>query len=145
MKSFVMAAVWLAAESAVVASPPATWRLDFFHTGGQSGEVFSTDRIVVEPLRWPGAANHVDSSGFGSYRFEVRDTTGKVLHSRGYSPIYAEWVTTAEATSINQTFHESLRFPAPTGIVDIVVFKRDGENRFAEAWRTRIDPSSIFI
>ena len=90
-------------------------------------------------------ANRVDSTGFGSYRFEVRDTTGTVLYSRGYSPIYAEWMTTSEASASNQTFHESLRFPAPSSVVDVVVFRRDAENRFAEAWRTRIDPASIFI
>lgn len=146
MKSFLIATVWLVVESAAVAAPPPTWRLDFYHTGGTNGEVFSTDRIVVEPLPWAGAAGKgIDSTGFGSYRFEVRDTTGNVLYSRGYSPIYAEWVTTSEASAINQTFHESLRFPAPSSAVDVVVFRRDAENRFTEAWRTRIDPSSIFI
>ena len=108
--------------------------------------MFATDRIVIEPLPWAGAmANRVDSTGFGSYRFEVRDTTGMVLYSRGYSPIYAEWMTMSEASTTNQTFHESLRFPAPSSVVDVVVFRRDAENRFAEAWRTRIDPASIFI
>ena len=146
MKTFIIAAIWLIAESATVTAHPATWRLDFFHTGGTSGEVFATDRIVIEPLPWAGAmANRVDSTGFGSYRFEVRDTTGTVLYSRGYSPIYAEWMTTSEASASNQTFHESLRFPAPSSVVDVVVFRRDAENRFAEAWRTRIDPASIFI
>ena len=82
-------------QAAAVAPPPNTWRLDFYHTGGKGGEVFSVDKVVVEPLAWPGSPrNNIDSTGFGSYFFELRDTTGKILYSRGFSPIYAEWVTT---------------------------------------------------
>ncbi len=146
MKGIIAAAVWLAVEAAAGAAAPATWRLDFYHTGGKSGEVFSTDKVVIEPLAWAGSpGNNVDSTGFGSYRFEVRDTTGRVVFSRGYSPIYAEWMTTSEAATENHTFHESLRFPALTARSDIVVFRRNEENRFVEAWRTRVDPRDMFI
>ncbi|HUQ20719.1 MAG TPA: M64 family metallopeptidase [Gemmatimonadaceae bacterium] len=146
LKQLLAAALCIVAEAASVSVPANTWRLDFYHTGGKSGEVFSVDKVVVEPLPWPGSAkNNVDSTGFGSYFFELRDTTGKVLFSRGYSPIYAEWLTTDEAANENRTFHESLRFPALTATADIVVFKRDENNRFVEAWRTRIDPKDMFI
>ena len=146
MKGLVAAVVWLAMEAAAGSAPPATWRLDFYHTGGKSPEVFSVDRIVVEPLPWSGAEGKtIDSTGFGTYRFELRDATGRVLYSQGYSPIYAEWMTTAEAETENRTFHESLRFPAPAGVSEIVVYKRNEENAFTEAWRTKIDPSNIFI
>ena len=124
----------------------ATWRLDFHHTGGKGLEVFSIDRLLVEPVAWSGPeGGDIDRSGYGSYRFELRDTTGKVFFSRGYSPIFAEWMTTAEAASVNRTFHESLRFPALTRVTDAVVMKRDDENRLVEVWRTRLDPSDQFI
>lgn len=146
MKLISAAVVCLLAEAGSVAPVPNTWRLDFYHTGGKSGEVFSVDKVVVEPLAWPGSSrNNIDSTGFGTYFFEARDTTGKVLFSRGYSPIYAEWMTTAEAATENRTFHESLRFPALTTKADIVVFKRDENNRFVEAWRTRINPGDMFV
>lgn len=146
MKALLTAAIWVFAEAASSAALPASWRLDFHHTGGVTAEVFSLDKVVVEPHAWSGPrGKNVDPSGFGSYRFEVRDTTGKILFARGYSPIYAEWVTTAEAGQMSRTFYESLRFPEPSGVVDIVVFKRDEANRFAEAWRTRVDPSDMFI
>ncbi len=134
------------AEASSVAPAPNTWRLDFYHTGGKSGEVFSVDKVVVEPLPWPGSAkNNIDSTGYGSYFFELRDTTGKVLFSRGYSPIYAEWLSTGEGETQNRTFQESLRFPALTTKADIVVFRRDEKNQFVEAWRTRINPGDMFI
>jgi hypothetical protein len=146
MRQLLAGVLCLGAQGATVAPAPATWRLDFYHTGGKSAEVFAVDRVVVEPLPWPDADdNRIDSTMFGSYRFEVRDTTGKVLYSRGYSPIYAEWMLTSEAGSEDRTFHESVRFPAPTGKVDVVISKRDRDNRFVEAWRTRVDPASIFV
>ena len=146
MKQLFIAFICLAAGSAPSAAPRGTWRLDFYHTGGQGLEVFSRDRLVVEPLPWSGPAHgDIDRSGYGSYRFELRDTTGKVLFSRGYSPIFAEWVTTEEYAKTKQTFHESLRFPALSEVTDAVVFKRDNANRFIEVWRTRLDPSDQFI
>jgi hypothetical protein len=146
IRAFAVAAVCLFTEAASVAPPPNTWRLDFYHTGGKSGEVFSVDKVVVEPLAWPGSArNNIDSTGYGSYFFELRDTGGKVLFSRGYSPIFAEYMQTEEAAKENRTFHESLRFPAVTGKADLVVFKRDENNKFVEAWRTRIDATDMFI
>jgi hypothetical protein len=54
-------------------------------------------------------------------------------------------MTTEEAGRTNATFHESLRFPAPSGPVDIVVMKRDANNRFVDAWKTHVDPSDMFI
>ena len=146
MKSLATALLCLTTAAGPSAAPRATWRLDFFHTGGQGLEVFSVDKALVEPLPWSGtASSDLDRTGFGSYRFEVRDTTGRMLFSRGFSPIYAEWTTTEEASHMHRTFHESLRFPEPRSIVDILVFKRDKANRFIEAWRTRLDPADQFI
>jgi len=147
MKQILAAALCLTASTAAVAPPPATWRLDFYHTGGPKLEAFSLDKVVVEPLSWSGpAGKDIDPARMGSYRFELRDPSGgEVLFARGYSPIFAEWITTAEAETGNATFHESLRFPAPTKPVDVVVLKRDGSNRFVEAWRMRLDPKNQFI
>jgi hypothetical protein len=101
-------------------------RMDYFHTGGRAAEVFAVDRVSVEPLPWPGNLSRtIDDGRSGTYRFEVRDGNGTVLYARGFSSIYAEWVRTAEAATSSRTFHESLRFPAPAGVVQVTVFKRD--------------------
>ncbi len=125
-----------------VAGIPATMRLDYFHTGNATQELFSVDRIVIEPLPWPGNPNKpIDATNRGTYFFEVRDLRSKrVLYSRGFSSIYGEWVTTDEAKTATRTFHESLRFPAPEAPVQIVVKKRDPRNNFRKIWSTNIDP-----
>ena len=65
-------------------------RFDYYHTGDASHEIFSVDKISVEPLPWPGDPSQtIDTSNLGKYFFEVRDTqTKKVLYSRGFASIY---------------------------------------------------------
>ena len=123
-----------------------TWRLDYYHTGGPGLEAFSLDRIVVEPLPFPGhPSGFVDPASTGGYRFELRDAKGSVVYARGFSSIFAEWITTEEATTQNRTFHESVRFPAPDGPVSVVILKRGAKNAFQDVWRQAVDPKDMFV
>jgi hypothetical protein len=135
--------LWAAAGAAAPAGP-GTLRLDLVHTGGPGVEVFAVDRVTVEPLPWPGHPERTGDDGTtGAYRFEVRDPdSGRVLFARGYSSIYGEWATTAEASQAHRSFHESLRFPLPERTVDVVVERRGPDQRFAPLWRTRVDPAA---
>jgi hypothetical protein len=146
MRIALAACVLVAVAGADRAWAAPTWRLDVFHTGGRGTEVFAVDEVVVEPLPWPGhPAGNLDTTGYGTYRFEVREPGGRITYSRGYGPIFAEWATTADAATSYRTFHESFRFPAPAGPVDVVVFRRDATQAFVEVWRTRVDPASPFV
>jgi hypothetical protein len=122
-------------------------RLDYNHTGNAKQELFSLDRIIIEPLPWPGDLHQtIDTTNLGKYFFEVRDQkTNRVLYSRGFASVYGEWETTDEAGTMLRSFHESLRFPAPESPVAIVLKKRDAKNDFREVWTTVVDPNDIFI
>jgi hypothetical protein len=151
-------ATWLVLAGAVAAasaSPvlPAssaaeshTWRVDFFHTGGLGAELLSLDRVVIEPLPWPGnPAGALGPEDAGAYRFQVSEiASGTALYRRGFGSIFGEWETTGEASKRYRTFHESLRFPAPKGPVRVVVEKRK-EGAWREVWRLDVDPADIFI
>ena len=140
-----LSSVLLFAAVAVAATP--AMRLDYYHTGDATSEVFSVDRVVIEPLPWPGPPSQaIDSSNLGKYLFEVRDAkTKQLLYSRGFASIYGEWETTDEAKTVKRTFQESLRFPAPTAPVSIVLKKRDAKNVFQDVWTTTIDPADQFV
>ena len=131
--------------TAFAATP--TMRLDYYHTGDATQEVFSVDRVAIEPLPWPGDPKQaIDSSNLGKYFFEVRDAkTKQLLYSRGFASIYGEWETTDEAKTIKRTFQESLRFPEPTAPVTITLKKRDAKNAFQDIWTTTIDPADQFV
>jgi hypothetical protein len=73
-RTLVLVVLMMSSMLAAAAPAPATMRLDYYHTGNSKQEVFSLDRIVIEPLPWPGNAAHpLDETGFGNYFFEVID------------------------------------------------------------------------
>jgi hypothetical protein len=143
-QAFAVLALMLAGAASAA---PRTMRFDYFHTGNAKEERFSWDRVVIEPLPWPGnPARPLDDLNLGRYFFEVHDAaSGRVLYSRGFGSVYGEWETTAEAGKIDRTFSESLRFPAPDAPVNIVLKKRDAKNEFQEVWRAAIDPKGMFV
>ncbi|MEN3335468.1 MAG: hypothetical protein V7641_4833 [Blastocatellia bacterium] len=133
--------------SVAFAETPRTLRLDYFHTGNATQELFSLDRVVVEPLAWAGNPQKaIDETNLGKYLFEIRDrSTNRLLYSRGFASVYGEWETTDEAKGMNRTFHESLRFPRPQAAVQVVLKKRDAANAFREIWSLVVDPKDMFI
>ncbi|MGO9403517.1 MAG: IgA Peptidase M64 [Terriglobales bacterium] len=123
-----------------------TLRVDYYHTGNSREEWFSQDRIVLEPLEWPGNPNKaIDDSQLGNYLFEVRERgSGKLVYSRGFNSVFGEWKTTEEALHANRTFSESLRFPCPEAPVDVLLKERAGSG-FQEVWKTVVDPKDKFV
>ncbi|HEV8430514.1 MAG TPA: IgA Peptidase M64 [Pyrinomonadaceae bacterium] len=145
-KPILILTVLLFSSFTALAATPAM-RLDYYHTGDATQEVFSVDRVVIEPLPWPGDPKQaIDSSNLGKYLFEVSDAkTKQLLYSRGFASIYGEWETTDEAKRTKRTFQESLRFPAPSAPVTITLKKRDAKNAFQDIWTTTIDPADQFV
>src|SRR5512133_797496 len=109
MKKALLPALILLLANLLFAATPRTMRVDYYHTGDSSHEVFSLDEVVLEPLPWPGNLDrNVDDTNLGKYMFEVRDrATNKLVYSRGFASIFGEWETTDEAKSMNRTFSES--------------------------------------
>ena len=139
--------VCLLAAHVVIAANPKTMRVDFYHTGNSDTEIFSLDRVVLEPLQFPGNLQQpIDKTLRGKYSFEIVDPdSGSIAWSRSFSSIYGEWETTGEARQMNRTFHESLRFPVQEQEFEIILRKRGAQNRFAEIWRLRIDPNDYLV
>jgi hypothetical protein len=121
-------------------------RLDCFHGGTATEEQISLDALVLEGP-WPGRLDRaIDDTNLGKYFFEVLDRkTNRVLYSRGFASVFGEWQETPEAAEVRRQFHESLRFPAPTAPVQIVVKKRDRRNAFQEFWSVVVDPADPAI
>ena len=136
-----VALLFASAAASALAATPATFRLDYFHTGNAEEERFALDGVVVEG-DWAGhPGRRLDNTNLGRYRFSVIDPlTQGTLYSRGFASIYGEWETTGEARRIHRTFHESLRFPEPPGPVQVVLKKRGPDGLFHEVWSVAVDP-----
>jgi hypothetical protein len=147
MKRLILLLLLTVTASAKAALAPRTLRLDYYHTGTAGQEIFAVDQVVLEPLPWPGNPHQpLDETNLGNYLLQVRDAaSGKILYSRGFNSVFAEWVTTAEAKKVHRTFHESVRFPAPATTVQVVVRKRDQHQSWHDAWSVTVDPKDPFI
>jgi hypothetical protein len=128
----------------LAAAPPRTFRVDYVHAGTATTETFALDRLVLEPLPWPGRPDRpLDETNLGRYLFEVRDrATNRLLYSRGFDSIFGEWETTAEARATARAFSESLRFPRPAGPVQVTVKRRGPDQAFREVWSVLVDPAA---
>ncbi len=130
--------------AAALAAPPATLRVDWFHTGDGTREFFALDAQVREPLPWPGnPARPLDETNLGGWKMEVRDAaSGTLLYSRGFDTVFSEWRTTAEASAGLRTFHESARFPDPGRPYTLTLLHRSPFGAFEERWKQALDPAA---
>jgi hypothetical protein len=131
----------LAFCAGAAAAQPATVRLDYTHSGNALSDQYAIERVLIEPLPWPGDPKQpFDNTNRGQNRVEVVDAkTGDLLYSRDFSTVFGEWRTTEEAGRISRGFHESVRFPKPDRPVRVRVLKRDERNQFSVAWSVEVD------
>jgi hypothetical protein len=151
LRVFLVLLLGIAVASGARAEAPSTahtMRVDYYHTGkAGADEVFALDRVVVEPLPWPGNPKRpLDDTGLGEYFFEVVDRSTQIpLYSRGFSTWFDAWESTPEARGQFRTFQESLRFPEPKKPVIVRVRRRDRANDFEELWAFAIDPADPLV
>lgn len=140
-------AALLLALSPAFAAPPATLRVDIQHGGDANTEHFALERVLVEALPWPGnPARPIDDTNRGVNQVRVLGAeTGQLLYSRGYSTVFGEWRSTAEAATVQRSFQESLRFPMPETPVTVQVLARDADNAFQPVWQVRVDPAALDV
>lgn len=131
----------LAAEDVPPRTQPATVRVDYIHSGNALSEQYAMDRVLIEPLPWPGDMTRtLDDTDRGINRVEVVDArTGRLLYSRGFSTVFGEWKSTDEAAKMTRAFGESVRFPKPDGPVKVRILKRDDRNQFSIVWTADVD------
>src|SRR5690348_4876826 len=100
---FAVASIANANAGAADLQPPATVRLDYTHSGNALSEQYAIERVLIEPLPWPGDLSQpFDNTNRGNNRLEVADArTGDLLYSRDFSTVFGEWKTTEEANKLS--------------------------------------------
>src|SRR5680860_972611 len=121
-------------------------RFDFL-LGGNNKEVkVYPEQIKQEPF-WAGSKiNLTDSFNYGSYRFRVFDLkSDSLLFSKGFSTLFQEWQTTAEAKTNDKTFYQAAIFPFPKREIRLEIDARQWEGNFKTIYKTEINPNDYFI
>lgn len=124
----------------------ASLRVDYTLTGNDKTTSFALKELIKEPY-WSGSkTNLIDNLEFGNYIVRVYEPgTDHLLFSKGYQNLYDEWVTTTEATLVTKTFEESVIVPFPKKKIEVVLYRKDWENRLVEGMRLLVSPDDYFI
>jgi len=121
-------------------------RFDYLLGGNKTDEKVFPVQMKQEPY-WAGSkTNLVDWFNYGNYRFRVFDLkTDSLLFSKGFSSLFDEWQSTAEAKKIEKTFYQSAIFPFPKQKIRLEIDARQRDGQFTNIYVTEIDPESYFI
>jgi hypothetical protein len=123
-----------------------TLRIDYFHTGNNDSDFYSIDELKEEPF-WGGPKkNLIDNNNMGSFKFVMYDLkSGRQIFSKGYSTIFDEWQTTAEADSVFKTFSETVTVPFPKDKIKVEFYSRNKKNELIKKFEYNINPDNYFI
>ena len=122
-------------------------RIDFLLAGDASAQHVYIDKYSEEPIWTKTRSNLVAPFEYGEYLFKAFDkATGKEIFKVGFSTLFFEWRTTAEAKMLPRAYPQVVTMPFPKASVDVEFFER---NRTTGGWnsllKTSIDPTSMFI
>ena len=123
-----------------------TMRVDLVFSGDKDNTEITFREVKAEPF-WGGNRRMLtDPFNYGEFMLQVRDdSTGTVIYSRGFSTLYSEWQTTAEATQMKRSFDEVVVFPFPGKKILLELLERDTEGIFQKIYELPVDPAGIFI
>ena len=121
-------------------------RFDFL-LGGNSNEVQVFPEQMKQEPHWAGSKTRlIDPFGYGTYRFRIFDLkSDKLIFSKGFSTLFQEWQTTAEAKQTDKTFYQAAIFPFPKNKVRLEIDARQWKGDFKTIYKTEIDPTNYFI
>lgn len=123
-----------------------SFRFDFL-LGGNNKEVVVYPQTMKQEAFWAGSKNNlVDPFNYGSYRFRVFDLkSDSLIFSKGFSTLFQEWQTTAEAKKTSKTFYQAAIFPFPKKNIRLKIEARQWDGSFKTLYETEINPKNYFI
>jgi len=121
-------------------------RFDFMFSGNNQNTLIYPMGMKEEPF-WAGSnKNLIDPFDYGNFKYEVYDdASGLLIYSRGFSSLFQEWQTTAEAKTLSRSFYEVATMPYPKNRIKFTISGRKRDGTFSELFDIKIDPSDYFI
>lgn len=121
-------------------------RVDYLLTGTDTtAEVFFC-QIKKEAAYGGSPEDATSQPDYGTYRYRLYErSTGKLVFSRGFCPLFQEWQTTGEAKRMKRSFYQVARLPYPRGQVKFTLEQRKKDGSFCTIASLGIDPDDYFI
>jgi hypothetical protein len=121
-------------------------RIDFMFAG-DSGKTLVYPVQMKQELFFGGPHSlPSDAVVSGNFKYELFDaSSGKLIYSRGFSTLFQEWQTTAEAKTTERSFYEVATMPFPRSKCRFVLSKRERDGSFSGIYDKEVDPEDYFI
>ncbi len=121
-------------------------RFDFMLAGNSQKTLVYPVGMKEEQLYGGSHENLIDPFDYGNFKYEVFDAAeNSLIYSRGFSTLFQEWQTTAEAKTIERSFYEVATMPFPKNRVRFVLSLRERSGIFSKLYETVIDPTDYYI
>jgi hypothetical protein len=121
-------------------------RFDFMFSGNSQKTIVYPVGLKEEPLFAGSRTKLIDPFNSGNFKYEVYDEAeNKLIYSKGFSTLYQEWQTTAEAKKIERSFYEVATLPYPKNKIKFKISVRERNGLFSPLYEVSIDPSDYFI
>ena len=121
-------------------------RYDFVLGGNNNTAEVYPQQMKLEPY-WGGPKkNLIDPFDYGNYRVRVFDeSSGLLIFSKGFCPLFMEWQTTEEAKHMKRTFYQSAIVPFPKKKIKLEIEQRQWKGDFTVIHSVIVDPDDYFI
>jgi len=121
-------------------------RFDYF-IGGNADTAIVFFKELKNITFWGGSKiNLIDTFNIGEYQVLVFDSAkAELIYSRGYSNLFKEWQSTAEAKKINKSYSETVIIPFPKKTIKLELQVRLKNQTFAHLYEIYINRNDYFI
>ena len=119
-------------------------RIDYFATGDRLTETSELISLSRAPL-WSGPHDNLIRLDLGDYRIMMTDSrSGDTLYVAGFSSLFGEWRTTAEAVTGTEKYYSSKTVPMPKRPAKVTIENRDRHTmQFSPIGSFDVVPSQI--
>lgn len=120
-------------------------RIDFILSGNSDSQQAYLAGLRKE-CQWAGSpASLIDPFRYGEYMFEA--WSGQTLiYSKGFSTLFQEWRTTAEAREVSKAYTQAVWMPFPKEEIRITLSERvKATGGFREIFSCNVDPEDALI
>lgn len=124
---------------------PERLRIDFVFSGNATRQEVFLGGLHCEN-EWSGPhIGLVDKFNYGEYRISVF-SGNNLIYAKGFSSLFSEWRTTADAKITDKAFNNSVWIPMPKSPVKVTISERMHEDgKFMEMNSFTIDPASLEV
>lgn len=122
------------------------YRFDYEIKGTATNQEIKELALYEEKI-WGGSRmNLIDTFEYGAYFVKIFDKkSNELIYSRGFSDLFMEWQTTAEAKEISKSYRQTILFPAPKREIRMEILRRDTAMQWGLIYTKLIQPNSASL